>query len=109
MNELNNTQDTALASTLTVDQLRTLFREEFKEVIGASGNAAQKPENAARPYLSIKEAADMARLAQSTIRLYRRKGKLKSKKVGSRVLIKRADLERFLDANSTGSRADPLT
>ena len=109
MSETSNTKDTTLAGTLTVAQLRTLFREEFKELIELNGNAAKKPENAARPYLMVKEAANLARIAESTIRLYIRQGKLRAEKVGRRVIIKRGDLERFLDAHPTGSRAELLT
>jgi len=58
MSETSNTKDTTLAGSLTVAQLRTLFREEFKELIELNGNAAKKPENAARPYLMVKEAAN---------------------------------------------------
>ena len=55
----------------------------------------------AKPYLSVKEAAEFARLAPSTIRLYIRKGKLKAQKVGRRVIISRGDLEAFLSRNPT--------
>lgn len=58
-----------------------------------------RPSEASRPYLTVKEAADMARLAPSAIRLFIRKRELKANKVGSRVIIKRTDLEGFLEAH----------
>lgn len=54
------------------------------------------------PYLTVKEAAEVSRLGVSTIRLYIRKRKLVACKIGRRVIIKRSELERFLEANSIG-------
>jgi len=53
----------------------------------------------ANPYLTVKEAANLSRLGQSTIRLMIRKRELKALQVGSRVIIKRGDLERFLESH----------
>ena len=50
-----------------------------------------------KPYLTIKEAADLARLAPPTIRLYIRKRGLRAHKVGRRVIIKREELIAFLE------------
>ncbi len=63
------------------------------------GQNGHRPSEASRPYLSVKEAAEMARLAPSAIRLYIRKWGLKAHKVGRRVIIERTDLERFLEAH----------
>jgi len=94
----NNTQDT-LAITLTVEQLRALVREELEAAIGSGRNwtQTQRP-SMSKVYLTIKEAADLARISPSTIRLYIRKRKLRAQKVGRRVIIKGTDLERFLEA-----------
>jgi len=88
---------------LTVGQLRLLIREEVEKAMGTNGKAASSPENAPKPYLSVKEAADLSPLAPSTIRAYIRKGKLKAEKVGRRVIIKRTDLERFVEAHPLGT------
>jgi len=53
------------------------------------------------PYLTVIEAAKMASLAPSTVRLYIRKGQLKALKVGRRVVVPRKELERFLSLNPT--------
>jgi len=89
--------------TLSVGQLRLLVREEVERALGSNGKAARNPENAPTPNLTVKEAANLARLAQSTIRLYIRKGQLKVHKVGSRVIIKRTDLDRFVEAHTLGT------
>lgn len=88
---------------LTEDRLRVLIREEVAKAMGSNGKAVRSPENGPRDYLKVGEAAELSRLAPSTIRLYVSKGKLKSQKVGRRVLIKRIELERFLDAHTTGT------
>lgn len=53
------------------------------------------PENvvSAAPYLTIKEAAEVARMSVSTIRSIIRRRKLKGHRVGRRVVVKRAELE----------------
>jgi len=96
----HNTQD--LAVTLTVEQLKALVREEVNEALSQNGHGrvdSGRASEASRPYLTVKEAAEMARLAPSAIRLFIRKRELKAHKVGSRVIIKRTDLERFLEAH----------
>jgi len=96
---VNNTQDTNLAVTLTVVQLRALVREEVEAAIGSGRNLTQTQRpHTSKAYLTIKEAAELARISPSTIRLYVRKRKLRAQKVGRRVIIKRTDLERFLEA-----------
>jgi len=100
----NNTpsHDSALAVTLTVGQQKALIREVVNEALGKSGHGradSGRPSEASRPYLTVKEAADISRLGPSTIRLYIRKRELRACQVGSRVIIKRTDLEGFLEAH----------
>ncbi len=104
MSEPNYTAnyDSALAVTLTVGQLKALIREGVNEALSQYGHGrvgAGRPSEASRPYLTVKEAAEMARLAPSAIRLFIRKRELMALKVGRRVIIKRTDLERFLEAH----------
>jgi excisionase family DNA binding protein len=89
------------AFTLTEGQLRKLIREEVKTAIIAVGNRNPKAESGAGPkvYLTVKEAADFARVAPSTIRLYIRKRQLGARKVGRRVIVAKGDLEDFLGRN----------
>jgi len=85
--------------------IRQIVREELRAVINTTSlpHPYDQPRRINKPYLSVKEAAKMATLAPSTIRLYIRKGKLKAHKVGRRVLIAKADLESFLKLNPTGA------
>ena len=82
--------------------IRHAVREEVRQAV-CHGNEKHEPE---RPYLTIKEAANFSRLAPSTIRLAIRKRELRSLKVGARVIIKREDLEQFLEANPIAALPD---
>jgi excisionase family DNA binding protein len=75
------------------DAIREAVREELQ---AANGQGARKEE----PYVDVKEAARLARLSPSTIRLRIRQGDLASKSIGRRVVIKRSDLDRFLDMHT---------
>lgn len=97
----HNEQSAIPIVMLTVRQLQELIREEIQVAItNSSGDRASGDRHS--PYLTVKEAADIASLAPSTIRLFIRKGELKGLKVGRRVVIERAELERFLRLNPTG-------
>lgn len=85
----------AILGEAFLDAIRQAVREELQQ-FADNGNGKHEPE---KPYLTIKEAAEVSRLAPSTIRLAIRKRELRSLKVGSRVIIKREDLEQFLEAN----------
>jgi len=92
-----------------LEVIRHVVREGVKEALSQNGLgrvSAGRPSEASRPYLTVKEAAEMARLAPSAIRLFIRKRELKANKVGSRVIIKRTDLEEFLEAHPIGISSD---
>ena len=91
--------DSSPSVTLTVGQLKALVREEIESAVGQNGHHCKIVTEPVRSYFTVKEAADFSRLADSTIRLYMQKGKLKALKVGSRVIIKREDLDTFLEAH----------
>jgi len=78
--------------------LRTVIREEIRAA-NQNGHQNKRSAEAASPYLTVKEAASLSRLGQSTIRLMIRKRELRACQVGSRVIIKRTDLEKFLEAH----------
>ncbi len=78
--------------------LRNLIREEI-QAANQNGHQNKRPVEAANPYLTVKEAANLSRLGQSTIRLVIRKRELKAHQVGSRIIIRRTDLEKFLEAH----------
>ncbi len=90
------------ASTLLGDTLLSAIKQAVREEIRAANDGAQDGKKGAdtfKPYLTIKEAADISRLGTSTIRLLIRKRELRAQRVGRRVIIKRTDLEKFLEAN----------
>jgi excisionase family DNA binding protein len=89
------------AFTLTVEQLRELIRIEVQLAVGTAKGPGLNPEagGSQKPYLTVREAAELARLAPSTVRLYIRKRQLKAQKVGRRVIVARTELEAFLSRN----------
>jgi excisionase family DNA binding protein len=81
--------------------LRRIVREEITAPIG---NRTSKSMDApGKAYLTVKQAAEASGLGASTIRLYIRKRQLRAQQVGRRVLIKRSDLEAFLEAQPSRS------
>jgi len=93
--------DSAPCVTLTIGELKDLVRNEIRGALRLNGQGSENPPEfstslAPKPFLTVSEAAELARVGTSTIRLYIRKGKLKPRKVGRRVIVARAELERFL-------------
>jgi excisionase family DNA binding protein len=97
---MNASEESALVGALTVADLKRMIRKEIRRGLLEANGTAAKTEP--KPYLSVKEAAETACIAVSTIRLYIRKGQLKALRVGRRVVVWRVDLERFLSLNPTG-------
>ena len=82
-----------------LEAIRQTVREEIVQALSENGYRNNKPVEMGTPYLTIREAAKVSRLGQSTIRLLIRKRQLKALKVGERVIIKRADLEQFIESH----------
>ena len=95
-----NNPSTILGEAL-LGAIREAARGEIQAVLSQNGFEGKKSLEVANPYLTVREAANLSRLGQSTIRLVIRKGELKAHPVGRRVIIKRTDLEKFLEAHST--------
>jgi len=96
-----------------IEVIRKAVREELQAVMvgnGKRGGFQLDPATDTTPgfkqYLTIKEAADLARLAPPTIRLYIRKGGLRAHKVGRRVIIKREELIAFLEQRQVKGAAN---
>lgn len=70
-----------------------------RQITTQPGQRARSGPQSDRTYLTVAQAAELAGLGPSTIRLYIRRRQLRAQKVGRRVLIKRSDLERFLEAH----------
>jgi len=78
--------------------LRRIIREEI-QAANQNGHRCKVATEPAKSYFKIAEAAKYSCLADSTIRFYTRTGQLKALKVGSRVIIKREDLDTFLETH----------
>ena len=94
------TQNPAPALGVFSEALAAMMKEIVAEAVQAAisrNGHAGKPPPESRHYFTIKEAALFSRLGESTIRLYIRKRELRACQVGSRVIIKRTDLEKFIE------------
>ncbi len=99
-------KSSALLGEALLEAIRGAVRVEIRAALTENGQGSQKPTETLKCYLTIKEAADVSRLGQSTIRLMIRKRELKAHQVGSRVIIKRTDLEQFLEAHPLEAYSD---
>src|SRR5439155_24927807 len=89
--------DATLAEALATI-IKPIIKEAVREAMNLnSRGAAQSATD--KSFLTIKQAAEASGLGATTIRLAIRKRQLRAQKVGRRVLVKRNDLESFLEAN----------
>ena len=88
-----------LLGEAVLEAIREAVRQEIQAASSQNGHQNKRSVETANPYLTVKEAAKLSRLGSSTIRLYIRKRELRACQVGSRVIIKRTDLEKFLEAH----------
>lgn len=84
-----------MLETALEEFLRKIIREEIHSALQLMH--IHRNETTDKDYLAVTEAAGVSGLAVSTIRLLIRRRTLTALKVGRRVLIKRADLQAFLD------------
>lgn len=82
--------------------IKPIVKEAVKEAIETDSQWRTQDVATDRTFLTIKQAAEMSGLGASTIRLYVSKRQLRAQQVGRRVLIKRTNLEKFLEANPIG-------
>ena len=93
MSDSNNSLAEALAAIL-----KPIVKEAVREAMNLYPRGMMQAV-ADKSFLTIKQAADTSGLGSSTIRLLIRKRQLKAQKVGRRVLVKKNDLESFLESN----------
>lgn len=60
------------------------------------------------PFLTVAEVAELLKLNQQTVRNWIDQGSLPAVRVGRRVRIRRADLDRILDAGYQGAMPPPV-
>lgn len=75
--------------------------EEMVRAIVRDELAKSRPANDATDYLSTSEAAAFARVSPGTIRRWVRTGELTRHEAGTRVLVRRDELEKFLACEVT--------
>jgi excisionase family DNA binding protein len=101
MNEANNSLAEALAAII-----KPIVKEAVQEAMNLNSRGAAQS-RADKSFLTIKQAAETCGLGASTIRLAIRKRQLRAQRVGRRVLVKRLDLESFLQANPIEAKNSP--
>jgi excisionase family DNA binding protein len=79
--------------------IKPIVEEAVLQALNNNSRELRFGASADKAYVTVKQAADISGLGSSTIRLYIRKRQLQAQKVGSRLLIKRTDLEAFLESN----------
>ena len=72
--------------------------EAVQEAMGRDPISFNQKASPATAFLTIRQAAEASRLGTSTFRLLIRRRELQAQKVGRRVLVKRNDLESFLES-----------
>ncbi len=92
-------KNNALLGEALLETIRQAVRVEIRAALTENGHEGEKPTEIPKCYFTIEEAAKFSLLGPSTIRLYIRKRELKAHQVGRRVIIKRTDLEGFLESH----------
>jgi excisionase family DNA binding protein len=101
MSEPNNSLAEALAAIL-----KPIVREAVREALGTPGQRNGESGANSKSFLTVKQAAETSGLGASTMRLAIRRRQLRAQRVGRRVLVKRSDLENFLEANPIAALND---
>jgi len=90
--------NSSLSEVLT-DIIKPIVEEAVRQALNTNSREVRPGAFADKAFVNIKQAAYISGLGSSTIRLYIRNRQIPALKVGSRVLIKRTDLEAFLESN----------
>jgi len=98
---VNNSLTEVLAAII-----KAAVKEAVREAMNLSSRGDGPSTAANNSFLTIKQAAEMCGLGASTIRLAIRKRQLRAQRVGRRVLVKRLDLENFLQANPIEAKSN---
>jgi excisionase family DNA binding protein len=93
------TNATTVLGQALLDAIRQAVKEAVREAMNLSPRGAMQAGSTEKSFLTVKQAAETSGLGSSTVRLLIRKRQLTAQKVGRRVLIKRSDLEDFLESH----------
>lgn len=91
--------DSDPAVTLTVGDWKEIVRSVLVEQNNARPMAEALAEPKTQHHFSVREAAEYLRVGVSTIRLYIKKGRLKAQRLGRRIILTRAELDKCLAVN----------
>ncbi len=87
-----------MAVQLTTEELRALVKDAVVAALeDQSISPAQQVPGTQSPYLGVQEAAEYSRMAVPTIRQAIRSGRLVSHRFGRRVLLKKSELQDFIE------------
>ncbi len=88
---------------ITIDDLRAMIRlavaEALEEKLGS-----QEKKDTAEEYISREEAAALLRVSLLTLRNYAKRGVLKPRQIGRRVLYSRRDIDAALSGEKKAGR-----
>ena len=101
MSDQNNTLVEALAAII-----KPIIKEAMREALNLNSRNGAQSTVAEKSFLTVKQAAETSGLGASTIRLAIRRRQLRAQRVGRRVLVKRSDLEGFLEATPITTLTD---
>src|SRR5262245_10799329 len=93
-----NDPNTFLAEALAAI-IKPIVLDAMREAMNLYPHQAMQAGVTEKSFLTVKQAAETSGRGSSAIRVLIRKRQLGAQKVGRRVLIKRSELERFLEAN----------
>jgi excisionase family DNA binding protein len=82
-----------VAAPMTLEQALAELVKALREEIAA---AAKQPANDTTEFMTVAEAAQHARVSAATVRRWVRVGELTKHKAGTRVIVRRDELEKFL-------------
>ena len=93
-----------LAVSLSVRELRALVKDAVVAALeDQSISPAQQVPGIQSPYLGVQEAAEYSRMAVPTIRQAIRSGRLVSHRFGRRVILKKSELQDFIERETRHS------
>jgi excisionase family DNA binding protein len=104
MNDPTNSLADALAAII-----KPIVKDAVREAMNPNPRGQAQTVAVEKLFLTVKQAAEASGLGASTIRLYIRKRQLRAQQVGRRVVIKRSDLETFLEAQPIVVKEDLST
>lgn len=92
-------------AVVDVDELLARVREVVREELHAAAPSPAAPGVPPSPFLTVEEAAELAKRCPRTVLEWIRAGQLPAKKRARRWVIHRSALERFLTADAGDRRA----